>query len=118
MSKRIATEKMTAETTKIKTDKENIEILDSLDKSEIEELVHREAMKFIKLFYKSFYEIHENRIKKKEVSANAGLESTDDAISNIVSKIVARIRGLVNLDKEVKKENREGSEHKIPIFSK
>ena len=118
MSKRIATEKMTEETTKIKTDKENIEILDSLDKSEIEELVHREAMKFTKNFYKSFYEFYENRIKKKEVSAKAGLESTDDAISNIVSKIVARIRGLVNLDKEVKKENRECSEHKIPIFSK
>ena len=118
MSKKKANEKMTEETTKIKTDKENIEILDSLDKSEIEELVHSEAIKFIKLFHKSFYEFHENRIKKKEVSGDAGLESTDDAISDIVSKIVARIISLVNLDKEVKKESREGSKHKKPIFSK
>ena len=118
MSKRIANEKMAEEATKKKTDKENIETQDCLDKSEIEELVHREAMKFIELFHKFFYEFHENRIKKKEVSADAGLESTDRAISDIVSKIVARIRSLINLDKEVKKENREGSEHKKTIFLK
>lgn len=107
---------MTEEATKIKTDKENIEILDSLDKSEIEELVHSEAIKFIKLFHKSFYEFHENRIKKKEVSGDAGLESTDDAISDIVSKIVARIISLVNLDKEVKKRAEKAANTKNQFF--
>ena len=30
------------------------------DKNEIEELVHRKAIKIIELFHKSFYEFHEN----------------------------------------------------------
>lgn len=109
---------MTEEATKIKTDKENIEILDSLDKSEIEELVRSEAIKFIKLFHKSFYEFHENRIKKKEVSADADLESTDGAISDIVSKIVARIRSLINLDREVRKAEKEEGKLKKTNFLK
>ena len=75
-------------------------------------------MKFIKLFHKSSYEFHENRIKKEEVSADVGLESKDSAISDIVSKIFARIRSLINLDREVKKEDKEGSEHKKPNFLK
>ena len=60
-------------------------------------------MKFINLFHKSFCTFHENRIKKEEVSADAGLESTDSAISDIVSKIFARIRSPINLDIKVKK---------------
>ena len=71
-------------------------------------------MKFIELFHKSFYKFHENRVKKEEASADAGLDSTDRVISEIVSKIVARIRSLINLYREVKKENKEGSEHKKP----
>ena len=118
MSKRIANEKMAEEAKKIKTNDENIENSKSLDKNEIEELVHRKAMKFITLFHKSFYEFHENRIKKGEVSVDAGLESTDSAISDIVSKIVVRIRSFINLDREVKKENKEGREHKETNFLK
>ena len=112
MSKRIANEKVAEEAKKMKRDNENIENHKSLDKNEIEELEHRKAIKFIELFHKSFYGFQENRIKKKEVSADADLESTDGAISDIVSKIVARIRSLINLDREVKKENKDGSEHK------
>ena len=109
---------MAEEHEKIKTNNENIENQKSLDKNEIDELIHREAMKFIKLFHKSFYEIHENRIKKEKVSAGAGLESTDGAISDIVSKTVARIRSLINLDREVKEESKDGSEHKKTNFLK
>ena len=68
MIKGIANQK----TKKIKTDNENIENHESLDKNEIEDLVHREKMKFIKLFHKSFYEVHENRIKKEEVNTDNG----------------------------------------------
>ena len=57
---------MAEEAKKIKTDNENIENHESLDKNETEELVHREAMKFIELFHRSFYEFHENRIKKED----------------------------------------------------
>ena len=60
-------------------------------------------MIFIKLFHKSFCIFHENRIKKEEVSADASLESTDSAISDIASKSFARIRSLINLDIKVKK---------------
>ena len=63
---------MAEETKKIKTDNENIENHQSLDKNEIEELVHRETIKFMKLFHKSFQEVHENRIKKGEVSTDNG----------------------------------------------
>ena len=118
MSKRIANEKVAEEAKKMKRDNENIENHKSLDKNEIEELEHRKAIKFIELFHKSFYWFQENRIKKKEVSADADLESTDGAISDIVSKIVARIRSLINLDREVKKENKDGSEHKKTNFLK
>ena len=38
---------MAEEGKQIKTDNGNIEIHESLDKNEIEELVHREAMKFL-----------------------------------------------------------------------
>ena len=108
MSERIANEKMAEEVKKIKAVNENIENHESLDKNEIEELVYGDAMKFIELFHKSFYEFHENRIKKEEVNDDAGWESTD-----IVSKIVARIGSLIiNLDREVKKENKESSEYK------
>ena len=67
----------------------------SLDKKEIEELADREAMKFINLFHKSFCEFHENRIKKEEARTDA--DSTDGVISDIVSKIVEKIRSLINL---------------------
>ena len=100
MSKRIANEKMAEEAKKMKTH-ENIENQESLDKDEIEELLHRKAVKFIELFHKSFNKFQENRMKKEEVSANSGLESTDGAISDIVKKIVAIIRSLINLDREV-----------------
>ena len=66
MSKRIANEKLAEEVKKIKTDNENIENHESLDQNEIEELLHREAMEFIKLFYKSFHKFHENRMIKEE----------------------------------------------------
>ena len=69
-------------------------------------------MWFIELFHKSFYEFHENRIKKEEVSADTGLESTEGAISGIVSKFVARIRCLINLDREFKKESKKRSKYK------
>ena len=118
MSKRIANEKVAEEAKKMKRNNENIENHKSLDKNEIEELEHRKAIKFIELFHKSFYGFQENRIKKKEVSADADLESTGGAISDIVSKIVARIRSLINLDREVKKENKDGSEHKKTNFLK
>ena len=101
MSKRIANKKMAEEAKKMKRHHENIENQESLDKDEIEELLHRKAVKFIELFHKSFYKFQENRIKKEEVSANSGLESTDGAMSDIVKKIVARIRSLINLDREV-----------------
>ena len=52
-------------------------------------------MKFIRLFHKSFYEFHEKRIKKEEARADA--DSTDGVISDIVSKIVEKIRSLINL---------------------
>ena len=71
-------------------------------------------MKFIELFHKSFYEFHENRIKKEELSADADLDSTDGVISDIVSKIVARIRSLINLDREVT----HSSKHKKTNFLK
>ena len=118
MSKRTANEKMVEEVKKIKTDNGNIENHKSLDKYEIKELVHRGAIKFIKLLHKSFYEFYENRVKKEEVSADAGLESTDGAISDIVGKIVAKIRSLINLDREVKRENEEGNEYIKPNFLK
>ena len=66
MSKRIANEKMTEDAKKIKTGNEKIENHESLDKNEIKELVHREKIKFIDLFHKSFFEFHENRIKRKK----------------------------------------------------
>ena len=118
MSKRIANEKMAEKAKKIKTDNENIENHVSLDKNEIEELVHREAIKFIKLFHKSFYEFHKSRIKKEEVRADGGLESADGAIRDIASRTVAKIRSLITLDREVKKEKEEGNKHKKPNFLK
>ena len=95
---------MAEEAKKLKTGNENIENSKSLDKNKIEELVHREIIKFISLFHKSFYRFYENRIKKEEVSANA--DSTDSVISDIVSKIVAKVRSLINLDGEAKKTER------------
>ena len=71
-------------------------------------------MKFIELFHKSFHEFHENRIKMEEVSANADLDSLDGVISDIVSKTVARIRTLINLDREVT----QNSKHKKQKFLK
>ena len=118
MSKRTANEKMVEEVKKIKTDNRNIENHKSVDQNEIEELVHRRAIKFIKLLHKSFYEFYENRVKKEEISADAGLESTDGAISDIVGKIVAKIRSLINLDREVKRENEKGSKYIKPNFLK
>ena len=71
MGKRISEEKMADEVKKIKTNNENIDNYKSLDKNEIEKLVDSEATKFIDLFHKSFYEFHENRMKKEEASADA-----------------------------------------------
>ena len=107
MSEIITNKQMAEEANKIKTDNENIQNHVSFDKNEIEELVHREAIKFIKQFHKSFHEFHENRIKKKGASADAGLESTDGAISDIFSKIVAKIRSLINLDRTKKAANKK-----------
>ena len=109
---------MTEEAKKMKIDNENIGNSKSLDKNEIEKLIDRDEIKFIKLFPKSFYEFHENRIKKEEISADADLDSADGAISDIISKIVAKLRCLINHDSEVKEENKEGSEHKKSNFLK
>ena len=73
-------------------------------------------MKFIKLFHKSSYEFHENRIKKEEVSADVGLEFTEAVISDVVSKIVARIRTLIDLDREVKKRTKKAVNTKKQTF--
>ena len=109
---------MIEEAKKMKIDNENIGNSKSLDKNEIEKLIDRDEIKFIKLFHKSFYEFHENRIKKEEISADADLDSADGAISYIISKIVAKLRCLINHDSEVKEENKEGSEHKKSNFLK
>ena len=109
---------MTEEAKKMKIDNENIGNSKSLDKNEIEKLIDRDEIKFIKLFHKSFYEFQENRIKKEEISADADLDSADGAISDIISKIVAKLRCLINHDSEVKEENKEGSEHKKSNFLK
>ena len=106
----MSNENMAKEANKTKIDNENIENSKYFDKNEIEELVDRKATKFINLLLKSFYEFHENGIKKEEVSADADLDSEDDIISDILSKIVAKIRSLINLDKEEKKENEENKE--------
>ena len=86
MSKRIANKKMAEEAKKIKIDSENIE----------------------------FYEFHENRIKEEEASVDA--DSTDGVTIDIVSKIVVKIRSLINLKGEAKKEKEEGMKHKKPNF--
>ena len=101
---------MAEEANKTKIDSENIENSKYFDRNEIDELVDREATKFINLLLKTFYEFHENGIKKEEVSADADLDSEDGIISDILSKIVAKIRSLINLDKEEKKENEENKE--------
>ena len=54
----------------------------------------------------------------EEFSADAGLDSTDGVISDNVSKIVARIRSLIHLDREIIKEDKEDSEHEKPNFLK
>ena len=73
------------------------------------------------MFHKSFYEFHENRIKKEEACGNGNLDSEDGVISDIISKIVAKIGSLISPDKEDKKENKEGEEqslgNKKPNFS-
>lgn len=55
----------------------------------------------------SFYE---NTIKKEEVSANANLDSEGGVITEIYSKIAAKIRSIINHDREEKKENLESKE--------
>ena len=106
----MSNENMAEEANKTKIDNENIENSKYFDRNEIDELVDREATKFINLLLKTFYEFHENGIKKEEVSADADLDSEDGIISDILSKIVAKIRSLINLDKEEKKENEENKE--------
>ena len=106
----MSNENMAEEANKTKIDSENIENSKYFDRNEIDELVDREATKFINLLLKTFYEFHENGIKKEEVSADADLDFEDGIISDILSKIVAKIRSLINLDKEEKKENEENKE--------
>ena len=106
----MSNENMAEEANKTKIDSENIENSKYFDRNEIDELVDREATKFINLLLKTFYEFHENGIKKEEVSADADLDPEDGIISDILSKIVAKIRSLINLDKEEKKENEENKE--------
>ena len=106
----MSNENMAEEANKTKIDNENIENSKYFDRNEIDELVDREATKFINLLLKTFYGFHENGIKKEEVSADADLDSEDGIISDILSKIVAKIRSLINLDKEEKKENEENKE--------
>ena len=52
----------------------------------------------------------ENTIKKEEASANGNLDSEGGVISEIYSKIVAKIRSIINHDREEKKENLECKE--------
>ena len=101
---------MAEEAKKLKTDNKNIESSNSLYENEIEKLVDRGTIKFINLFHKFFYEFHENTIKKEEASANGNLDSEVAAISEIYNKIVAKIRSLINHDREEKKENEECKE--------
>ena len=107
MSKRITEKKIAEEVEKIKIDNENIDNYKSLDKNEIEKLVDSEATQFINLFHKSLYEFHENKVKKEEASADADLDSEDGVISDIICKIVAKVRSLTNLDKEEKERTKK-----------
>ena len=95
---------------KLKTDNKNIESSNSLYENEIEKLVDRGTIKFINLFHKFFYEFHENTIKEEEASANGNLDSEGAAVSEIYNKIVAKIRSLINHEREEKKENEECKE--------
>ena len=52
----------------------------------------------------------ENTIKKEEASANGNLDSEGSVISEIYSKIFAKIRSIINHDREEKKENLECKE--------
>ena len=54
----------------------------------------------------------------QDCSADTDLDSADGVISDIVSKSVAKIRSLINLKGEAKKENKEGSKHKKQNFLK
>ena len=116
MSQRIANEKVIEEGQRIKSDDENIENHDILIKNEIAETAHREAMEFIKLFHKSFYGLNENRTKKEDAIADAGLESTCGAISNVISKIIAKVRRLINVDRDVKKRTKKTADTKNQTF--
>ena len=113
---------MAEEVKKIKADNKNIDKYKSLNKNEIEKLVNSEATKFINLFHKRFFEFYENWIKKEEASADADLDSEDVVINDILCKIVTKIGSPINLDKEEKKENKEGKErslgHEKPEFLK
>ena len=87
MSKRINNEKIAEEAKKLKTNNENIENSKPLDQNEIANIVDREAIKFINLFHKSFYEFHENRMKREGAGADADSDSGDGVISDILSKM-------------------------------
>ena len=54
----------------------------------------------------------------EEFSADVGLYSTDGVLSDNVSKIAVKIRSLINLDREIRKEDKEDSEHEKPNFLK
>ena len=110
ISKRINDEKIAEEAKKLKTSNENIENSKPLDQNEIANIVVRKAIKFINLFHKSFYEFHENRMKREGAGADADLDSGDGVISDILSKNVIKNRSPINLDKEERKENEEGKE--------
>ena len=101
---------MAEEAKKLKTDNKNIESSNSLYENEIEKLVDRGTIKFINLFHKCFYEFLWEYNKKEEVSANANLDSEDGVINEIYSKIAAKIRSIINHDREEKKENLESKE--------
>ena len=113
MSKTISEQEMAEEVKKIKADNKNIDKYKSLNKNETEKLVDSEATKSFNLFHKRFLVLYENWIKKEEASADADLNSEDGVIYDILCKIVAKIRSLINLNKEEKKENKEGKEHSL-----
>ena len=67
MGKGIANEKMAEKAKKIKTDNENIENHKSLNKNELEELVHREVITFTELFHLSMKCMRIKNSRKKSV---------------------------------------------------
>ena len=95
---------MAEEAKKLKTDKKNIESSKSLYENKIEKLVHRETRKFINLFHKSFYEFHENTIKKEEASANGNFDSEDRVIRRSSVTLWQKLEVLLTMIVRQKRE--------------